>query len=179
LQGKGTLIILLLIIAVLTLIIAGMTAYIFISAGASNQTSGTASKEPAQKSQAVNKTETKVFNEGDLVEYPLYEEKQYFNLKNADSNKITVIQVQVSLEYIKKVKGIKSVEKRLLVFDNKIKESIIIYFLGLTLDDVKRPETMEKTKKDLTQKINELLTSGDSEKAAIVNDVVFTGWVFQ
>jgi len=169
LEGKGSFFILLIIVAILTLTLAVLAGYLFFVAGT-----------PQTNPEAVTeKTEIKRPSESELAYKDLFTDKQYFNLKNEDSDKTSVIMVKMQLVYFKKVKGIKSTDEKINLNEGKIKEIIGTYFQKMTLDEVKLPETKDRANKELTGLINQLLTSNEKQKQNIVYEIVFNEWFYQ
>ncbi len=171
-SSKGTFFILIIVVAVLTLTLAALAGYIFLVQGTSNGTETT--------SENVH-TETSVPKDTELSTLALYESKKYFNLKNEDPNKISVIQVGVSLQYLNAIKEDKKliVSEKIEAYLPEIKEIIGTYFLNVTLDQVKDPAEIQKIKDELKVRINELINSGEEEKYEFVYKVIFDDWLFQ
>lgn len=171
-ESKGTFFILIIVVAVLTLALAAMAGYLFLVQGPSNNKEDT--------SEATAKVET--YKEEELATKALFEDKKYFNLKNAEGSKsIAIIQTGVNITYVKVIKGVKSMDEKFALYDPKLKQLIIKYFLGVTLDDIKKPDAMETANQVLTKEMNELLNEGETEKEpkTFITEVVFDDWVFQ
>jgi len=170
LGGKGSFIVLLVIVAVLTLVLAMMAVYLFIVAGT-----------PQNNAESAVHTDINTPQRPDADELgykKLFEEKKFFNLKSED-NKNPVIQVEVNLVYFKKIKGIKNVEDKITSFESEIKEAIGTYFQQLTLEQVKDPACKKKAKEDLIKEINNLLSSDENKHFDIIYDIVFEEWFYQ
>lgn len=167
-EAKGSFsMILLIIIAILALALAGLTGYVFFFEG------------PTKSASAIDKHEMSRPADDALVVKKLFESKNLFNLKSTDDKKTSVIQANVEIVYLKKVNGVKNVEEKIKTYDGAIKELVVTYFQNLTLEDVKRPETKEQIKKELTKKINELLSSSEKEYKSIVFTINFSEWFYQ
>lgn len=167
-EGRGSFFILLVIVAFLTLALAVLAGYIFFVAGT-----------PETKIEYVSTDGPIRPNDEEIAMLKLYEEKEYFNLKNDDPNKIAVIRVNLELVYYKKAGSIKDVAAKLTTYNGEIKEIVGTYFQNLTLDEVKRPETKETAKKDLTKKINELLVATEKDKKDVLYTINFEDWFYQ
>lgn len=163
-EGKGSFIILLIVVAFLSLTLAGLAGYVFFFAG------------PTQSTAVNVAATTKKVDESKLAEKQLFD-KKYFNLKSTDNNKISVIQVGIKIKYFKEVGKLK--EKDILAkfttYDPEIKEKIGVYFRNLTIDDVKTPDAEDKARKALVQQINAIF----NEKEDIVYTIVFDEWFYQ
>jgi flagellar basal body-associated protein FliL len=165
---------LIIVVAILTLALAAMAGYLFLVQGPSNS-KGESSAEGTV-------SEHKTYSEEELTTLALFEEKKYFNLKNAEGSKtISIIQTSVNITYLKEVKGVKSMEEKLKLYEPKMKQLIIKYFLGVSLDDINKPDAMDIASEVLTKQMNELLNEGEVEKEpkTFVTEVVFSEWVFQ
>lgn len=167
-EAKGSFsMVLLIIIAILALALAGLTGYVFFFEG------------PTKSASAIDKHEMTRPADEDLVGKKLFESKNLFNLKSADDKKTSVIQANVELQYLKKVNGIKNVEEKIKTYDGAIKELIITYFQNITIEEARQPETKEKIKKELTKRINDLLSSSEKEYRNIVYTINFSEWFYQ
>ena len=166
-EKKGSSFILLIIVAFLSLALAILVGYLFIVNGNTKTTVETTQKET-----------TKVPAEKDLASISVFEGKKYFNVKSATDNRIAVVQVAVGLKYYKVVKKI-NVEELLTGRMSEIGEAIGSYFMNVTLEDIKKPETKVKVKSDLKVIINDILSRGEKEKLEIVYMVVFDDWFYQ
>lgn len=164
-EGKGSFIILLAIVAFLSLTLAVLAGYVFFVGGSS-------SKHTPEVTATRPKDE-------DLASKKIFEGKKYFNLKSENDNKIAVIQVTGEIQYFKKVKGLKDTKAKLDFYDSEIKKIIGSYFQNMTKAEVEKPETRSLAEKDLAKKINELLNSSEDAKYEIVYKVVFDDWFYQ
>ncbi len=117
--------------------------------------------------------------DSELLAKSLYEEKNLFNLKSTEKNKNSVLQANIELIYFKEVKGIKSTDEKLKQYDGAIKEVVATYFQNITIDEARLPETKEKAKKELIQKINEILLLNESVDMEIVYRINFNSWFYQ
>lgn len=166
-EGKSNFFILLFIVAILTLTLAVLAGYLFLVGTPHNTVDST------QKAGTVRPSDDQ------LVTLQVFEDKKYFNLKSTDNSKMSVIQLSAELVYYKEVKGIKNVATKIAAYDGEIKELIGTYFQNMSIDEVRKPETKEKAKKELTAKINELLNESEKSKADIVYTINFDEWFYQ
>jgi flagellar basal body-associated protein FliL len=169
LEFKGTSFILIIIITVLTLALAALAGYIFL----------VQDNNPGETAAVVQYGE--VPDDSELSTIELFEGNKYFNLKNTDPNKISVIQVGISLQYFKEIKQNKNiiVPEKINAYLPEIKELIGTYFLSVSLEDVKQPDFKQQTKEELKARINELLNTGDLTSYEYVYKVIFDDWLFQ
>ena len=169
--GKGSFVVLLIIVAVLTFALAVMASYLFFVAG--NPTSA----QIQYVNTNVGHEPTRVPS-AELSSKKLFEEKKFFNLKAVD-DKTSVIQLGAEIVYYKKVKGIKVVEEKIAGFETKMKESIGTYFQNMTLEQVKDPKTKEKANTELIKQLNDLLSSDEEKHYDIIYDIIFEDWFYQ
>lgn len=158
-------IILLVIIAALAIALASITVYVLVGGGSSTK--------QAEKTVQVTKPA-----DSELTSLAVFDQ-EVMNLKIGDDKKSSVIQVSASIVYYNKVTGIKDTAAKVKAYDSEIKELMITYFQGLSLEDVKKPETKEKAKKDLAKQINDLLNANEKSKNDIVYTVNFSKWFYQ
>lgn len=173
-ESKSTFFVLIIIVAVLTLALAAMAGYLFLVQGPGHSGNSGGSQTVA--------TAEPAFSEEELATKALFEDKKYFNLKNAEGSKtIAIIQTGINITYPKEVKGVKSIEDKFTLYEPKLKQLIIKYFLGVTLDDIEKPDAMDEASETLKKQMNELLNEGETDKQpkTFIVDVVFDEWVFQ
>ena len=171
-ESKGPFFILIIVVAVLTLTLAALAGYLFLVQGTQNRGAEIKTTIAAKV----------VPKEEDLVTLPLYDGKSYFNLKNDDPKKISIIQVSVSLKCLKQFKENKKtvkVEEKLVSYSDEIKELVIRFFLNMTMDEIKNTSVMDTAKEELKKQINGLLNEGQKEPQEIVYKVIFSEWLFQ
>ena len=171
-ESKGPFFILIIVVAVLTLTLAALAGYLFL-------VQGTQTNKMETKTSAAIKVVPK---EEDLVTLSLYDGKSYFNLKNDDPKKISIIQVSVSLKCLKQFKENKKtvkVEEKIMSYSDEIKELVIRFFLNMTMDEIKNTSVMDTAKEELKKQINELLNEGQKEPQEIIYKVIFSEWLFQ
>ena len=167
-EGKGSFFILLFIVAFLSLTLAGLAGYVFFFSGSTQS----ASEAVHHQAKVVRPPDE------DLAVKKLFEEKgKYFNLapSETDDKKLSVIQVGVELVYFKKVKGVKEPAAKIAAYDGEIREIVGTYFQNKTLEDVRKPETKQKAKEEITKEINKLL----GEKENIIYTINFGEWFYQ
>lgn len=164
-ERKGIIFILLLIVAVLTLTLAIMAGYLLVA--------GTAPENGAMAMQPVEI----VPDVKDLGFVPIFQDSQYFNLKSQGNSKPAVIEIKAELVYLKNAK-VKDLEVKINSSMGMIRELIGTYFMKMTLEDVKKPETIEAAKKELTKQINNLLNSGEPVRTDIVWTINFDRWFY-
>lgn len=169
-ESKGTSFILIIIIAVLTLTLAVLAGYIFL-----------VQDDKADPTEVTVVYSKEVPDESELTTIQLFDSTKYFNLKNTDTNRISVIQVGISLQYFNEIKQNKSivVADKINAYFPEIKEMTGTYFLGVSLEDVKQPEFKQHTKEVLKEQINTLLNTGDQTSYEYVYKVIFDDWLFQ
>jgi len=165
-EGKNRFsIILLVIIAALAIALASMAVFVLVGGGASTKQVEKVVQitRPADSQVTVKK----IFD------------KKLMNLKMAEDKKLSVIQISAEMVYFNKVTGIKDIGIKLTSYDGEMKELIGTYFQNLTLEEVKKPETKEKAKKDLIKQINDLLNANEKGKNDIVYTINFDEWFYQ
>jgi len=173
LSSKSGFIALIIIIAILTVSVAVLVGYIFVTGG----------------TQQANITSDNLNDSSNLAKRPpddllstkkLYDDEQYFVLKSTgNSSKVSFIRVGIDIKFYKKVKGIKNCEEKINNFESEIKELIGTYFQNVTLDEVKDTGFKIKAKEDLKTQINDLLNSSETTYSEIVYDIVFYDWFYQ
>lgn len=167
-EGKSTFLILLLIIVVLVVTLAVLTAFIFFGNNGSDVSTETVQEEVL------------VPNDEDLNFLELFEETKFYNLKPDEDNSAPIIQIDITLYYFNKVKGIKNVDEKIVQYSSKVKEITGLYFQNKTVTEIKTdPEFWTKTKEELKIRINKVLTSNEKSKEDIVYEVVFESWNYQ
>lgn len=173
-ESKGTFFILIIVVAVLALALAAIAGYLFLVQGSPANKGETAPVTSASAGKAVPEK---------TIDFPLYEGKSYFNLKNDDPKKIAMMQVEVVLvcseTLMEKENKKVVVEDTLNAYSKRIQELVVRFFLTKTIDDVKNIAVMDMAKEDLRKEINKLLDEGLKKPEDIVYEVVFSQWLFQ
>lgn len=171
LESKSNFFILIIVIAVLALTLAVLAGYLFVVQGNTNGSDDTISE----------KVEKNIPGKDERVKIPLYDGKRVYNLKNAEGDKASLIQVAVTLECYKTLKENKKiiVEDRVNSYIEEIQELVVRFFLTKTSEDVKDVAFMDNAKEALAKQINELLNEGVKRPEDIVYKVIFSEWLFQ
>jgi len=183
LEKKGSFLVFLFIIAILTLIIAALVAFIML-VGINN---------PAVSAEgAVNGGDANPYvlageppDEASLATIILLESGQPINLLTNDAAKPSFALVEMSVKYFIKVDGIKDVQAKMALNKANLQEIVTTYFMTMSVDEFSRFETKARAKDELKQELNEfLLTTIAGEKdrrkvKEIIYDVVFSAWNYQ
>jgi len=171
LNGKGSFFILLMVIAFLSLSLTVLALYVFVFGGNGSGKGVDAGQATVQY----------VPKDSELAEISLFEGEKVFNLKSGDKDGkyISAIRVSIKLKYFIKVDGIKDVAGKLEARQSEMRELVGNYFLNMTLDEVSKPETKEKAKKELKEQINKLLLASEKIKTDLVYSVVLEDWFYQ
>lgn len=171
LESKGNFFILIIVIAVLALTLAALAGYLFIVQGKSGVSEDTVAE----------KVEKKIPSKDERVKIALYDGKRVYNLKNAEEDKASLIQVAVTLECYKTLQEDKKaiVEDKVNAYIEEIQELVVRFFLTKTSEDVKDVTFMDNAKEELTKQINALLNEGVKKPEDIVYKVIFSEWLFQ
>lgn len=174
-ESKSTFFILIIIVAVLTLSLAALAGYLFIVQGASR------GKAEVDENGIPIEEVIEIPSEDELIKIPLYDSARYFNLKKSDTDKTSIIQVNVTLKCYKELKRDKKavVSEMIAARSEEIQELVIRFFMTLTSDDVKDLTVMDSAKENLTKQINELMNEGIDKPEDVVYRVVFSQWLFQ
>lgn len=169
-NGKGSFFILLIVIAFLSLSLTVLALYVFVFGG-----------NGSGKGTDAGQTIVSVPKDSELAEVSLFEEEKVFNLKSKDKDEkyLSAIRVSIKLKYFIKVDGVKDVAAKLQAHQSDMRELVGNYFLNMTYDEVSKPETKEKTKKELKEQINKLLLETEKIKTDLVYSVVLEEWFYQ
>ncbi|MDP4179477.1 MAG: flagellar basal body-associated FliL family protein [Bacillota bacterium] len=173
--GKSSFFILLVVVAFLSLSLAVLAIYVFVFGGHGGSS--------GNQTKVVEKVKETTPKDSELAEMALFDGDKIFNLKSnaaqGSTKTISAIRVSIKLKYFIKVDGIKSVEEKVKAYESEMRELVGNYFLNMTLEEVSKPETKEKAKKELKQQINELLLESENIKTDIVYSVVLEDWFYQ
>jgi flagellar basal body-associated protein FliL len=166
LAGKGSFFILLLIVAFLSLAVAVMAGLFFFTSNSDDE-------------DTVEKKEVKAPKDSELGEFLI--DKKAFNLKDGEDNKQAFLQVSAVVKYYLAIESIKDLDTAGKVTANQaaILEIFNKYFQKLTLEDVKKDDSIDKAKKSLVKEINEYLVSNEEYKVDIVYTINFSEWLYQ
>jgi flagellar basal body-associated protein FliL len=168
LEGKGiSFIILLVIVALLTMILAGVVIFFLVTSG--NQ------KTPESETHKTG--ESIIVPSEDELESIVLFEKGVFNLKGTDAAKSNIMRTNIVIKYHKEIEDLDAKAKIEHNIDD-IKEMIGIYFQEVTIDQVKQKQ-WEKFKKDLKEKANNLLNSNENAKNEIIYTFVFSEFNYE
>ncbi len=170
-ESKGVFFILIIVIAILTLSLAALAGYIFIVQGNSDN-----DKESIETA----KVDPDIPAKEDRIVIQLFDKARTFNLKNKNSDKVSVIQANVALDCHKVLANNKKavVTDIIANYGSEIQELVVRFFLEKTIDDVKNTAVMDEAKAELEEKINNLLNEGVKKPEDIVYKVIFSEWIF-
>ena len=180
-EKKSSFFIFLIIIAILTLVVAALTAFIVL---VMPNMKTTAEPSSGAQTQIVVPSVTPP-DERFISTMKLFSDRQFFNLKNEDPNKISICIVDVSIKYHNKLDGIKDVQAKMDLNMDNLKEIVSTYFQNISLDQIKEIETKAIAKEELKAELNQFLISTIDKEAdrrkvtEVVYEVVFSGWNFQ
>lgn len=168
-EGKGSFVILLVIVAILTLTIAVLAGYLFIMGGS-----------PKPDANAALAQMGKVPEPNQLNRKPIFTESpEIFNLKQDTNGKLGIMQLSAEVVYYKKVKGIKSTDELIDSSNSEIKEAITEYFLSKTYSEMSQEQGLQCAKEDLKNKINDLFKKKEAIGSNVVWDVTISKWNIQ
>lgn len=167
-QGRGIVVALLAIIVVLTVSLASLVGFIFFNGKISAANLDT-------------KNDVVLPKDSELIKIDLLNDRVVYNLRPDEKNSKPVMQLgQITLSCYKKVDGIKDVEQKLNFNKNEICETIGMYFRSVYLHELAEdPNYIIHIKKELKDKINNLLTENENRKNEIVYDVIFVDMFYQ
>lgn len=168
-ESKSNLV-LIIIVAVLSVSLAVLAAYLLLAQG--NSDSG--------KVEAASVSDKHIPKNEDLVSIPLFSDSTYFALKKTSSDQTPILQAKVTLKCYKTLKRDKKavVEEIVATRSEEIQELVVRFFMTLTSDDVKDVAVLDRAKEDLKNQINDLLNEGEEEPEDIVYNVIFSEWLF-
>jgi len=175
LESKSTFFILIIIVAVLTLSLAALAGYLFIVQGSAR------GRAEVDENGIPIEEAREIPSEDELIKIPLYDSARYFNLKKSDTDKTSIIQVNVTLKCYKELKNNKKavVSEIIAARSEEIQELVIRFFMTLTSEDVKDLAVMDAAKENLTKQINDMLNEGVEKPEDVVYKVIFSQWLFQ
>jgi len=169
-MNKGSFIVLIVIVAMLTVSVAMLAGYILIF------------RSGVETNMNVNNNNENVVKrpaDDELGHKKLYNESQYFAVQNDNSSKTSILRIGIDLVYYTKGTGKKNYAEKLELFDSEIKELIGTYFQDKTLSQVKDIEFKKQAKEDLKRMINDLLNSNEKVYTEYIYEVVFYDWFYQ
>lgn len=169
-EGKrnGLVIALIIIVAILTITVSALSIYLLVV----NSDSKNDSSTTVASSSTVN-FKPNSENCGNIM---LFEESQALNLKYNDNEKPVYISMNMELQYYK---NIKNAEEKINSRLSEIRELVSTYFQKMTLEEVKKPETKDKARKELTEQINKLLSTETEDGRDLIYTVIFERWLYQ
>ncbi len=169
--GKGNYTILLFIVAILTLTLAVLAAYLFFVGGSSKNNS----TDNAQEAKVI------AIPDNQRGSFSVFDEKQYLNLKddgNYENSILIINQLNLIYDKGKKGKNNAAILDKFALYQNEIMEDIQIYFQNTSLTQIKQPDYMSTVKEDLKKLINDLLNSNEKENKEFIYEVVIN-WFYQ
>jgi flagellar basal body-associated protein FliL len=164
LEGKSIYTILLGIIAVLTLALAVLIIFLFISYKPNQQAGNVA--QPQNSAMA-----ERVVADDEMLEFKLFEGKEkMFALKGEKDHPDSIIMVSVTLKCDAgpKKKKEQDITNRVNAYISELEEAVGDYFAGMTLTEAKELETRYKARDDLLNTFNEILNANKQEKEKVV-----------
>jgi flagellar basal body-associated protein FliL len=172
---------LLVIIALLTLVLVTLAAYLIITSGnKKNPDTENGDPKPTIETTAPEKT----YKMDQLTYFALFADKQLMKTKiDAEGNEHAV-QVQINLQYItdsKEINGIKNQLERLEFYKIEIADFVISRFSTIEYSDLlnREDELKEELKEELKTEINKMLSRSDDKVTDIVYKVLFNQWYSQ
>jgi flagellar basal body-associated protein FliL len=168
LGGKGTFLTMLIVIVILVVTIAALTMFIFYGG-----------MTGSERTANLSATAVNMPKDDELGFISLFKGDKYCNLKPDEENPSPILQVDITLYYYKKIRGIKNVEEKINQYSSKARELVGLYFQGKTLTEIKENDFWNKAKEELKREINKLLTANEKNKDDIIYEVVFESWNYQ
>jgi len=164
LEGKSIYTILLGIIAVLTLALAVLIIFLFISYKPNQQVQTAAPTANPTVSE-------RVVADDEMLEFKLFEGKEkMFALKAETQNPDSIVMVSVTIKCDAgpKKKKAEEITTRVNGYISELEEAVGDYFASITLTEAKALETRYKARDDLLNTFNEILNANKQEKEKIV-----------
>lgn len=169
-EGKKSFFIILIIVAFLAIAVLGLTGFILVTQSAGG----------AQHAQAKPiSEEDKRPKDEELEKMELFEKEEFFNLKPTQTEKTPIIALIIELKYFKKVDGVKDVHKKVVGYEADMSEIISSYFQKMTKEEAISEQTKMKSKEELKEKINKLLSGSEKEYKDFIYEVTFKKWFCQ
>lgn len=163
-EGKSVYTILLAIIAVLTLALAVLIIFLFISYKPNQQAAGvTPTTNPAMSERVVADDE--------MLEFKLFEGKEkMFALKEETEHPDSIVMVSVTIKCDAgpKKKKEQDITTRVNGYISEMEEAVGDYFAAMTLTEAKELETRYKARDDLLNTFNDILNANKKEKEKVV-----------
>lgn len=162
-EGKSIYTILLAIIAVLTLSLAVLIIFLFISFNPNRQAAGNVRADTA--------IAERVVADDEMIEFKLFDgEEKMFALKSEPENPDSIVMVSVTIKCDagQKRKKEQEVTNRVNSYISELEEAVGDYFAAMTLTEAKQLETRYKARDDLLNTFNEILNANKQEKEKAV-----------
>jgi len=164
LEGKSIYTVLLAIIAVLTLALAVLIIFLFISYNPNRQALSIA--------QPNTEMAERVVADDEMIEFKLFNgEEKMFALKSEPEHPDSIVMVSVTLKCdagTKRKKEADIVNRVSVLYISELEEAVGDYFAAMTLSEAKELETRYKARDDLTDIFNDILNANRQEKEKIV-----------
>ena len=188
-QGKGIYIILLGIIAVLTLSVAVLSIFLFVTF---NQTVATGTVAAAEESGHTSESGSSRVVPGDELRTwspfssgegeKVTVEPAVYDLKPSEGHTGSFVQVTLLMKYDVGVKREHETEYALIVEEesaSEIKQACSMYFKGLTYEDCKSPEAIPMAQDALKEEFNRIVDESAGEEIGIVYKVIIENMLAQ
>lgn len=167
-EKKGIYTVLLSIIAVLSLALAVLIVFLFISYPS-------VKKEKA--SSANNEISERIVPDDELMEYQLFDgEDKVFALKDEPNHTDSLVLVSVSIkcDVGEKRKNEEKIKSLISLYTSELEEAVGDYFAEMTYSEAKNIETRNKAREDLMKIFNNILNENKEVKQKIVYKVTLT-----
>ena len=163
-EKKGIYTILLSIVAVLSLALAVLIVFLFISYPSRNNKSV----------QADNTISERVVPDSELVEYKLFDgQEKIFALKYEPDHPDSIVLVSVSIKCDtgEKRKNEEKINNLISLYTSELEQAVGDYFADMSYSDAKNIETRYKARDDLLEIFNNILNENKQVKQKIVYKV--------
>lgn len=163
-EKKGIYTILLSIVAVLSLALAVLIVFLFISYPSRNN----------KAVQADNTISERVVPDSELVEYKLFDgQEKIFALKYEPDHPDSIVLVSVSIKCDtgEKRKNEEKINNLISLYTSELEQAVGDYFADMSYSDAKNIETRYKARDDLLEIFNNILNENKQVKQKIVYKV--------
>lgn len=163
-EGKSVYTILLGIIAVLTLALAVLIIFLFITYKPNQQAATATVPQNGVMSE-------RVVADDEMLEFKLFNgEEKMFALKGEPEHPDSIVMVSVTIKCDAgpKKKKEQDITNRVNAYLSELEEAVGDYFAAMTLTEAKELETRYKARDDLLNTFNEILNANKQEKEKIV-----------
>lgn len=177
-EKRGSFFLFLIIIAVLTLIIAALVAFIILI-GISPPAAVAETDDWASGPQVVYAEPP---DESSLATMVLLEQGQPINLRTDDPTRPTYALVEMSVKYFIEVDGVTDANAKMSFNRANLQEIAITYFMAMNVEEFSNFGTKARVKEEMKKELNEfLLTTIPNERdrrraGDMIYDVVFSAW---